>query len=225
MPRIATVFDLDGTLADSITLIQETISLAITDAGHSAQGHTIRAMIGRPLDVMLSELTGHDVGHDNINAMIKAYRTAYFPAVEEAGASLLLPGVPDMLERLRAAGHAIGVVTAKTTPGAEHLLEIIGIRHLVDVLVGTERVQHGKPAPDSGLLAMEELAVDASETWYVGDATSDMAMAIAAGMKPLGVTTGVADRDELLAAGAVAVAETPAEVASIILGSRESVTR
>lgn len=222
----ATVFDLDGTLADSVTLIEETIHLAITDAGHSAESHTIRAMIGRPLDVSLAELTGQDVGHDNITAMITAYRTAYFPAVEAAGASLLIPGVPHLLERLRAAGHAIGVVTAKTTPGAEHLLEIIGIRHLVDVLVGTERVLHGKPAPDSGLLALEELGAEAAGTWYVGDATSDMAMAIAAGMMPLGVTTGVADRDELLRAGAIAVAHTPDQVAAIVIdGVWEAATR
>lgn len=213
----ATVFDLDGTLADSVTLIEETMHLALTDAGHAAERHAIRSMIGRPLDVALADLTDQDVSHDNIVAMVKAYRTAYFPAVEAAGAALLLPGVPEMLEQLRSAGHAIGVVTAKTTPGAEHLLDVIGIRHLVDVLVGTERVAHGKPAPDSGLLAMQELGVEAADTWYVGDAISDMAMAVAAGMRPLGVTTGVADRDELLAAGAIAVADTPEEVSTIVL--------
>lgn len=191
--------------------------LAITDAGHAAERHAIRSMIGRPLDVALADLTGQDVSHDNIAAMVRAYRTAYFPAIEAAGAALLLPGVPEMLERLRSAGHAIGVVTAKTTPGAEHLLDVIGIRQLVDVLVGTERVAHGKPAPDSGLLAMEELGVEAADTWYVGDAISDMTMAVAAGMRPLGVTTGVADRGELLAAGALAVADTPREVATIVL--------
>lgn len=216
--RRATVFDLDGTLADSVTLIEDTMHLTITGAGHEAERHAIRALIGRPLDVALADLTGFDVGHDTITSMVAAYRTAYLPAVESAGADLLLPGVPAMLQRLRDAGHAIGVVTAKTTPGAQHLLEIIGIRHLVDVLIGTERVTHGKPAPDSGLLALQELGVDAADTWYVGDAISDMAMAIAAGMKPLGVTTGVADRDELLAGGALAVADTPADIATLVLG-------
>lgn len=213
----ATVFDLDGTLADSITVIEDAIHESIHGAGHEAERHAIRAMIGRPLDVMLADLTGHDIGHDTIAAMVTAYRTAYLPAVEAAGANLLIPGVPEMLERLRQAGHGIGVVTAKTTPGAEHLLEVIGIRHLVDVLVGTERVLHGKPAPDSGLLALEELGVEAGNSWYVGDAVSDMTMAIAAGMKPLGVTTGVADSAELLAAGALVVAESPDDVATIVI--------
>lgn len=222
----ATVFDLDGTLADSVTLIENTIHATITEAGHAVERHAIRAMIGRPLDVGLADLTARDVSHGSITEMVRAYRAAYFPAVEAAGASLLIPGVPEMLERLRDAGHAIGVVTAKHTAGAEHLLEMIGIRHLVDVLVGTERVLHGKPAPDSGLLALEELGAEAAETWYVGDAVSDMAMAISAGMKPLGVTTGVADRDELLAAGAHAVAGTPADVATMVLdGVPEEATR
>lgn len=213
----ATVFDLDGTLADSITVIEDALHTTIHDAGHLAERHAIRALIGRPLDVMLADLTGQDIEHDTIATMVAAYRTAYLPAVEAAGADLLIPGVPEMLERLRNAGHAIGVVTAKTTPGAEHLLEVIGIRHLVDVLVGTERVLHGKPAPDSGLLALEELGVEAGNSWYVGDAVSDIAMAVSAGMKPLGVTTGVADREELLAAGAFAVAESPGEVATIVV--------
>lgn len=226
LPRRATVFDLDGTLADSITVIEDTMHLSLSGAGHTVERHAIRATIGRPLDVSLADLTGQDVSHDNVTALVTAYRTAYVPAIESAGAQLLLPGVPAMLERLRAAGHAIGVVTAKTTPGAEHLLDIIGIRHLVDVLVGTERVKHGKPAPDSGLLALQELGVDADQTWYVGDAISDITMAISAGMKPLGVTTGVADRAELLTAGALAVADTPDEVARIVIdGAWESATR
>lgn len=223
-PTRATVFDLDGTLADSVTLIEQTIHTTIIDAGHVVESHEVRALIGRPLDVMLADLTQQDMGHDNIAEMVVAYRKAYLPAVEAAGVTLLIPGVTEMLERLRAAGHAISVVTAKTTPSAEHLLEKIGIRHLVDVVVGTERVLHGKPAPDSGLLAMEELGVEAANTWYVGDAVSDMAMAIAAGMKPLGVTTGVANREELLAAGAHAVAESPAEVATLVINASPAKT-
>ncbi len=225
-PLRATVFDLDGTLADSVSLIEDTIRSTISDAGHVAESHEIRAMIGRPLDVGLADLTGWDVSHDSITTMVAAYRMAYFPAAEAAGASLLIPGVPEMLERLREAGHAIGVVTAKNTVGAEHLLDMLNIRHLVDVVVGTERVLHGKPAPDSGLLALEELGAQAAKTWYVGDATSDMAMAIAAGMKPMGVTSGVADRDELLSAGALAVADTPSDVATMVInGVPEEATR
>ena len=214
----AVVFDLDGTLADTVSLIEDTIHMVLTDDGHQPDRHTIRSFIGRPLDIALAELTGYDVSHNRIAALVKTYRTAFLPAVSEAGESLLLPGVPDMLRRLREAGYAIGVVTAKTTTGAEHLLQTLGIRSLVDVLVGTERVKHGKPAPDSGLLALEDLGSEPSETWYVGDAVSDMEMAIAAGMRPMGVTTGVADRDELVAAGAEAVAGSTSEIADIVLG-------
>ena len=216
-PARGTVFDLDGTLADSVTLIEKTIHHAMTDADLTAESHEVRAMIGRPLDVSLAELTGRDVDHDSITTMVAAYRAAYLPAVEAAGDSLLIPGVPAMLERLRHAGHGIGVVTAKNTVGANHLLEMIGVHHLVDVVVGTDRVLHGKPAPDSGLLALDELGAVAADTWYVGDAVSDMAMAIAAGMKPMGVTSGAADRAELLAAGAIVVAGSPDEVASIVI--------
>jgi phosphoglycolate phosphatase-like HAD superfamily hydrolase len=94
----------------------------------------------------------------------------------------------------------------------------MGIRDLVDVLVGTDEVPHGKPAPDSALLALKQLRVEAADTWYVGDALSDVAMSLAAGMRPLGVTTGACSEEQLLEAGAELVVSSPDEVAAVILG-------
>ena len=101
---------------------------------------------------------------------------------------------------------------------AENVAEVREKVGEVDVLVGTDEVPHGKPAPDSALLALKQLRVDAADTWYVGDALSDVAMSLAAGMRPLGVTTGACSEEQLLEAGAELVVSSPDEVAAVILG-------
>lgn len=212
----AIVFDLDGTLADSVRLIEDSIVDVLTPHVVQVDRHLVRSYIGQPLVVALSDMTGFPDGDPRIEEMRLGYRAAYQPLVEQAGTSLVLPGVVEMLTAVRAAGWSTGVVTAKTTASAEHLLGHIGIGHLIDVLIGTDQVVNGKPAPDSGLLALAKLGARAASTWYVGDATSDMLMARAAGMPGLGITTGIATRPELLAAGADAVVDHAAEIPALL---------
>ena len=194
--RPAVVFDLDGTLADTIDIIQDEIVAAIRRFGHDVQPAAVRRLIGRPLGVTLTTLTG--IEDEKTLAEISAdYYPHYAAATERRAGDLLFPGVVGLLQRLRSEGYAIGVITAKITSEAEHLLEHVDIRHLVDVLVATDRVEHGKPAPDSALLALRELDAEAASSWYVGDAVGGMQMARAAGMPALGITTGVGSRTEL----------------------------
>lgn len=211
----AIVFDLDGTLADSVRLIEDAIVVALEPHLDVIDRAVVRSYIGQPLVVCLSEMVGIGVEDPRIPAMVDVYRAAYHPGVEREGRKLLLPGVEQMLHDLRAHGIGIGVVTAKTTPSAEHLLGHIGIAELIDVLVGTDQTERGKPFPDPAFLALEKLGAAASQTWYVGDATSDMAMAINAGMPGMGITTGIADREELLAAGAKAVVDHASQIPAL----------
>lgn len=213
----AVLFDLDGTLADTVPVIAHHIAVTITSFGTLVQPEAVVPYIGRPLEVALVELSGFAEEDPRIMDMVTAYRQSWFGAVDEHGATLLLPGARLLLTSLHSAGYSVGVVTAKTTAGAQHLLTAIGIDDLVDLVVGTDLVEHGKPAPDSALLAAKELGIDPTGTWYVGDAVSDMMMAKAAGMRALGVTTGASSADALLAAGADAVVADAAAVAGVVL--------
>ena len=214
----AVVFDLDGTLADTVPVIAHHIAETITSFGTLVRPEDVVPYIGRPLEVALAELAELPLDDPRIVEIIDAYRTRWRGAVDVHGETLLLPGARALLRRLREAGLAVGVVTAKRHAEADHLLVAMGIRDLVDVLVGTDEVPHGKPAPDSALLALKQLRVEAADTWYVGDALSDVAMSLAAGMRPLGVTTGACSEEQLLEAGAELVVSSPDEVAAVILG-------
>ena len=99
-----------------------------------------------------------------------------------------------------------------------HLLERIGIRDVVEVVVGNDQVANGKPAPDSVLLGLRLLDAPLEGAWYVGDAASDMEMAMAAGTRAMGITTGASPREALLAAGAEIVVDSADEVTARLVG-------
>lgn len=212
----AILFDLDGTLADTVALIAEHVAAALVRNGIECAPRDVYPLIGQPIEVAMQQL--HLFGDDlpRMGRVIEEYRAALSVAVNEAGEGLVLPGVPAMLRALREAGYRIGVVTAKGTNSAEHLLRITSLDELIDTLVTTDDVTYGKPAPDSALLGLERLGAAASGTWYVGDAASDMIMALAAGMRAMGITTGAATREELLAGGAEVVVDAADEILALV---------
>lgn len=214
----AVLFDLDGTLADTVPLIAQHISDTLNAHGIACTPRDVYPLIGRPIVDAMNELHEFAADGARMEAVIVEYRAALHEAVNAAGTDLVLPGVRAMLRELREAGFAVGVVTAKGGPQAEHLLTITELRDLVDVVVSTDDVDRGKPAPDSALLGMERLGAVAAETWYVGDAMSDMEMALAAGMRAMGITTGAATREELAGAGAEVVVDAAAQVTDLIVG-------
>lgn len=213
----AVLFDLDGTLTNTVPLIAEHIAATLNAHGIECQPREVYPLIGRPIETAMDELHGFADDRERMQRIIVEYRDALHVAVNAAGPELVLPGVRTMLEELRLAGYRIGVVTAKGGGSAVHLLDITELSHLVDVLVTTDDVTHGKPAPDSALLGLERLAVPAEGTWYVGDAASDMVMALAAGMRAMGITTGAASRDELIDGGAEVVVDHASEITQLLV--------
>ena len=220
----AILFDLDGTLADTVPLIAEQISAAITAHARPVSAAAVVPYIGVPLIVTLTDLSGLPAEDERIAAITDQYFSAWDVAVVEHGPALLLPGVADLLADLRSAGIPTGVVTAKDTGPAIELLEAMGIADVVDVVVGTDLVVNGKPEPDSALLALERLGATAADSWYVGDAASDIAMAIASGLRPVGITTGAALHEELVAAGADIVIAHASEVLTLLTDDQLSAT-
>ena len=216
-PR-AILFDLDGTLADTVPLIARHISDTLNAHGLACTPRDVYPLIGRPIVDAMHELHEFAADGERMQAVIVEYRAALHEAVNAAGTDLVLPGVRAMLRELRDAGYGVGVVTAKGGPQAGHLLTSTELRDLIDVLVSTDDVDRGKPAPDSALLGLERLGAVAAETWYVGDAMSDMEMALAAGMRAMGITTGAASREELASAGAEVVVDAADEVTRLLLG-------
>lgn len=212
----AVLFDLDGTLTDTVQIISAAMAQAACAAGFATSAERATVFVGVPIVTGMAELVGLPSSDPRVAAIIADYRQRYFPAVEAAAESVLLPGARELLTDLQGRGYRIGIVTAKSQKSAQHLIDLVGLGPLIDCLVPSGIVPRGKPAPDPVEYAMVQLGVVPEKTWYVGDAATDMQMAVAAGMPALGITTGAATREQLRAAGATAVVDELAEVFDIV---------
>lgn len=211
-PRWGVVlFDLDGTLADTIPLIVASYQHAFRAVlGEEPTEERARAWIGRPLlEALLEESPEH--GHE----LDRAYREWNL-----ANTSRLIrryAGVPELLAALAAAGARTAVVTSKRRHAAGLALTGVGIDDLVGVAASLEDTERHKPFADPLLHAARVLGVEPQECVYVGDAVVDLRAARAAGMAAVGVTWGAGVPAELEAAGPDALVRTVAELAAVLL--------
>jgi pyrophosphatase PpaX len=216
VPRFPVVlFDLDGTLADTIPLIVASYQHAFrTVLAEEIEETRARAWIGRPLlPALLEESPEH--GHE----LDRVYRE--WNLANTARLIQRYPGVPQLLADLIAAGVTCAVATSKRRETARIALHSVGIDHLVDVVAGLEDTTAHKPAPDPLLHAAAALGVSAADCVYVGDATVDVIAARAAGMAAVAVTWGAGERDALLAAGPDLLVDTVPDLAAYLLGRRD----
>ena len=215
-PRFHTVlFDLDGTLADTIPLIVASYQHAFrTVLGEEIDEARARAWIGRPLlAALLEESPEH--GHD----LDQTYRE--WNLANTARLIRRYEGVPEMLEALASAGVRMAVATSKRRQTARLALEGVGIDHLIEVAAALEDTTRHKPEPDPLLHAAASLGSQPCDCVYVGDATVDVLAARAAGMAAIAVGWGAADREALAATGPEALVDTVADLTAYLLGHDE----
>jgi phosphoglycolate phosphatase len=127
----------------------------------------------------------------------------------------LFEGITELLDALAAEGWLLGVATGKSDRGLKHCLERHGIADRFVTLQTADR-HPSKPHPSMAELAMAEAGSEPATTVMIGDTSFDIMMALSAGARALGVAWGYHERDELLEAGAEAVAAHPAEVMTIV---------
>lgn len=217
-PRWSTVlFDLDGTLADTIPLIVASYQHAFrTVLGQEVPEEQARAWIGRPLLPALLEASPEH-GHD-LDAEYRRWNLAH-----TADLIRRYDGIPELLEALAAEGTRSAVATSKRRETARLALSGVGIEHLIDVAAALEDTTKHKPDPEPLLHAAAVLQVAPADCVYVGDAVVDMEAARAAGMAAVAVTWGAGERPALEAARPDALCTTIGELTAYLLpqdGSR-----
>jgi pyrophosphatase PpaX len=212
-PRFQTVlFDLDGTLVDSIELILASHRHAtLTVLGESPSDDVLRRGIGTPLVAQMRTLDD-----TRVDELVDAYR-----AFNRANHDALLRSYDGLLElcsRLHEDGAVLGVVTSKSLAVVEMAFALIDFAPLLDVVVTSDQTTQHKPHPEPIYEALRRLDRPSSGACYVGDAPVDMQAGIAAGVSVIGVTWGAATEDELRAESPVAIARTPVELAEVLYG-------
>ncbi|MBA2300306.1 MAG: HAD-IA family hydrolase [Chloroflexi bacterium] len=209
----AVLFDLDGTLVDTVETRIEGWLIALEEAGLPATHDRLAPLIGvdgKRLAREVGALAGRSLDEERTRTIDKRAGEIY----ERLNHSPRpLPGVRELVAAIEGRGLPWAIATSSRKDQVETSvasLELDGEPTIVDA----SHVEHAKPEPDLLLLAAEQLGVDPARCWYIGDSTWDMVAAVAAAMIPIGVTTGSAvDAAALHGAGAAAVAETLTELA------------
>lgn len=189
---MAVLFDLDGTLVDSIELL-------IASMEYSFEGRTRRPsvaewvqLIGTPLDTMLANWAE---SADDVVALRARYREHQL--LWHDSMVKLYPGMVDTVRALHAAGHPLGIVTSKMEYGARRALKLAGIESCFDVVVGIEQTTKHKPEPEPVWYALEKLGASRERAIFVGDSTHDMHAGRAAGVTTVAALWGPYTRAQL----------------------------
>ena len=216
MPAIRTVlFDLDGTLIDSVRLILD--SYHHTLATHGLPPHTDEewlAGVGTPLTAQFAAW-GHDP--DTIQALIATYRE--YNLKHHDRMVTVYPGVVEVVRALKEDGVATGLVTSKNRAGAVRGLALVRLEALMDVLVCSDEVENPKPHPEPVEKAVRLLDADPKATVYVGDSIHDMRSGRAAGVRTAAVLWGPFGRSHLEGAQPDYWLERPKDLLTLVRNS------
>ena len=202
VPRpAAVIFDLDGTLVDTVEARIQAWLAIFREEGIPADRPQVAALIGadgRHLAHVVATSAGITLEPGRDEAIDARCGTIF---AELNRRPQPLPGVHALIGRLEAAAVPWAIATSSRREQVAASVDALALASPPLVVDGTH-VERAKPAPDLLLLAASELQAEATSCWYVGDATWDMLAASAAGMVGIGVTSGAVDAATLMGAGA-----------------------
>jgi phosphoglycolate phosphatase len=212
------VFDCDGTLSDGQAAICAAMAEGFAEAGLAAPDpHAVRRIVGLSLPSAVARLAPGEPPEAHAHA-VAAYKQAFFRARERGMVhEPLFEGIDALLARLHRNGWTLGVATGKSDRGLHGCLRMHGIFDLFVTLQTADR-HPSKPHPAMLETAMAEAGAQPADTVMIGDTVYDIEMAVAAGARAIGVAWGYHTPEELLAAGAEAVATTPAKLGEMLDG-------
>jgi len=213
------IFDLDGTLLDTIEDITYTLNLVLARRGYRQYSEAeCKMMVGDGMEVLVKRAVPEIADDDEaIKDLIQEYRQEY--AVTYKQNSRPYPGIVEVLARLKEAGLKLAVLSNKS-----HEFTVRMTRELLpfefDVILGARPGTPVKPDPAPLHQVLQELGLKPSEVVYVGDTCVDMETARAAGIMAAGALWGFRDEEELVRSGARVLLKTPYDLLPLILSEK-----
>lgn len=193
-PRpIAVLFDLDGTLIDSIGLLLASVRHAFE--GFNGRAPTEQewvAGIGTPLRRQLQAYCETD---EQLEAVTTRYRT--FQRAQHDQLTTVYPGTLEVLAGLASAGYPMGIVTSKSNEMMDRALDLTGIAPFMATAIGADSCSLHKPDPFPVRMALGELGYEASEAVFIGDSPHDINSGNAAGVISIAALWGPFTRPQL----------------------------
>ncbi len=212
------IFDLDGTLLDSVDLHAFAWQEASHKFFHDVTCEQARSQIGKGGDklipVFLSDAEQRDHGQKLDEWRGQRFKSAYLPLIRPFSA------VRDLLRRARGEGLRIAIASSAKKDELEKYLALAGIVDLVDVATSSEDVDESKPAPDIFDVALKNLGIEGGEAIAIGDTPYDAIAAGKAGIPTIGLLCGGFTQSSLREAGCVEIYPGPAALFALFDDTR-----
>jgi pyrophosphatase PpaX len=192
-PRLAVLFDLDGTLIDSIELILNSARYAFDKLGRACPSDTEwLSGIGIPLFTMFARYARDQADCASLIAAYREYQYANHDRLVRCYA-----GVADAVMNLSSQGYELAIVTSKSEALAFRALALVGLARFIDTVVGCDASSRHKPDPEPVRIALHRLGCAPEDAVFIGDSIHDIHAGNAAGVATVAATWGAADRAEL----------------------------
>ncbi|WP_201487231.1 phosphoglycolate phosphatase [Pseudomonas sp. OF001] len=192
LPRLA-MFDLDGTLVDSVPDLAAAVDRTLAALGREPAGRErVRLWVGNGARVLVRRALAGGLEHDGVDEALAERALALFleAYADNHALTRVYPGVVETLDRLREAGVALALVTNKPSRFLPELLADKGLDGYFRWLVGGDTLPQQKPDPAALLWVMEQAGVPATEALFVGDSRNDVRAAHAAGVTCVALSYG-----------------------------------
>jgi phosphoglycolate phosphatase len=211
------IFDLDGTLLDTIEDLGNATNHALRTLGFPERARDeYFHLVGRGITNLFKGAVpaGHD-DPETIGRMRELFLAHY--GIHLCDLTHPYPGIPELLEHITARGVQIAVASNKYQEGAETVIGHFFGKHSFVAILGQKEGLPLKPDPAIVDLCLQAAGVDKGDVLYVGDTNVDMQTGLGAGVDTVGVTWGFRSREELEAYRPLAVVDTPAELERLVL--------
>lgn len=204
------IFDLDGTLLDTLQDLAASTNFALRQAGMPERTtDEVRQFVGNGVRLLMERAIPDGASNAKFESTYQAFRMHYME--HNLDTTKPYPGIMETLQRLKTEGKNVAVVSNKFYAATQELC-----RHffgdLVSVAIGERENIRKKPAPDTVIEALRQLGVDKEGAVYIGDSDVDVATAQNSGLPCISVLWGFRDREFLLAYGATTLISSPTEL-------------
>lgn len=208
------IFDLDGTLLNTLDDLTASVNYAMRECGFPQRTiDEVRRFIGNGVHILIRRAAPDGISEDEYWAAYDAFEKHY--AVHNRDKTAAYEGIHELLSELKLRGCKLAIVSNKIDFAVKALREEF-FKDLIEVAVGDCEDTANKPAPDMVYKAMEQLNAEQSECVYIGDTDVDLETAKNAGMPCISVSWGFRSRAELEGYKAEMIADTPIDILKFI---------
>lgn len=209
------VFDLDGTLLDTLEDLASSVNFALREMGFPQRTtEQVRGFIGNGVKKLIERSVPRGTDKKSELKCLDIFTEHYLSHMYDTTAAF--EGVSRLLEELKAQGVKTAVVSNKLHSAVEELC-LRFFPGLIDIALGVSCEKERKPAPVNVIRALDYFSCDRYSAVFVGDSETDVLTAHNAGLAVIGVTWGFRSRRELIDSSADFIADTAQEVKNIIL--------